>query len=367
MRPRNSGDYSAIDLFAGCGGLTVGLKRAGFRVSHAIELDKHACSTYKVNHPEVRMLQQDIRTVATPEMSDADGPDLVAGCPPCQGFSSLTSKWHRRDPRNSLVGEMGRFVEDLRPRVVMMENVPGVATKGRHLLNRLIRKLERLGYSVEWGVLQVADYGVPQLRKRFVLLAGKGFRIPLPAPTHSRDGSGGLLRWRTVGDAIRDQCEPTRYDKLSLVGGPLAVDWHVVRVLSAENERRLRHAVPGDGWTRIPKRLRPACHQKPTAGFRNAYGRMRWDEPSPTITGGCVTLSKGRFGHPEAQRTISIREAALLQTFPPGYVFDCGYVEHVAAMIGNALPCDFAEVVARQCFGVLAQASARSMPQGSGV
>src|SRR5205807_144660 len=122
-------------------------------------------------------------------------------------------------------------------------------------------------------------------------------KIPLPKPTHSEDGANGLPRWRTVAHAIRGQTEPTRFDHLKDVGGPQAVNWHVVRVLSAENQRRLRYAIPGRGWTKIPKRLRPQCHQEKEVGFRNAYGRMEWDQPSPTITGGCVTLSKGRFGH----------------------------------------------------------------------
>jgi DNA (cytosine-5)-methyltransferase 1 len=133
------------------------------------------------------------------------------------------------------------------------------------------------------------------------------------------------------------------------LGGPHAVDWHVVRVLSDENARRIRHAKVGRHWKTIPKRLRPDCHQDHDVGFQNVYGRMRWAREAPTITGGCTTFSKGRFGHPSANRTISVLEAALLQTFPPEYVFDTPYMDYACNIIGNALPCDFAEVVARHC------------------
>ena len=347
-----SPSLSAIDLFSGCGGLTVGLKSAGFRVISAVEIEQESYSTYKVNHPEVKVFHQDIQTVRGKDMYDpnSDRPlDLVAGCPPCQGFSSLTSKWHTKDPRNDLVLEMKRLVKELRPRAVMMENVPGLAMKGKPILMKFVRSLEDSGYTVNWDVLQVADYGVPQLRRRFVLLAGLGFEIALPKPTHAFNGNGGLKPWRTVKDSISDHPTPIRFDEMRKLGGPQSVGWNVVRVMSPANQRRLKHAIPGSGWTKIPKRLRPKCHQDKDVGFSNVYGRMVWDEPAPTITGGCTTLSKGRFGHPVEDRTISVREAALLQTFPRDYVFDTPYMDHVCNMIGNALPCEFADVVARAC------------------
>jgi len=356
-----SHNLSAVDLFSGCGGLTVGLKRAGFNVVSGVELEQHAFSTYKVNHPEVKAFLQDIRTVHGEDLYRnrfQKKLDLLAGCPPCQGFSSLTSKWHKPDPRNDLVLEMGRLVRELRPRVVMMENVPGLALKGMPILSKFVRSLRAMGYKVKWEILQVADYGVPQLRRRFVLLAGLGFSIPLPSPSHANGGAGGLKPWRTLKDAISRQPPPLRFDKASELGGPGSVNWHVVRSISLANQRRLKHAVPGRGWTKIPKRLRPKCHQDQKVGFRNAYGRMSWDEPSPTITGGCTTLSKGRFGHPDEARTISVREAALIQTFPAGYVFDSSYIDRVCDMVGNALPCDFAAVVAAACSAALASQGA---------
>ena len=139
-------------------------------------------------------------------------------------------------------------------------------------------------------------------------------------------------------------------------------DWHVVRSLSALNIERLKAAIPGESWTSIPEHLRPKCHRGGYKGFSNVYGRMEWSQPSPTITGGCTTFSKGRFGHPEGNRTISVREAALLQTFPRDYRLEVPYMEDVCNVIGNALPCDFAEELAKQCYLALSDNCLESIP-----
>lgn len=356
MRPKIKAQFTAIDLFAGGGGLTVGLKRAGFRVLSAVELNPGAYATYKTNHPEVNALKQDIRSVDGQELLrrlGTDSVDLIAGCPPCQGFCSLTSKYQKVDPRNLLVAEMQRLVSEVRPRAVMMENVPGLADKGKVLLDRMIRELKKMGYLVEVSVLQVANYGVPQSRRRLVLLAGKGFKISLPKQTHFRTPERGQKGWRTVGDVLRNLPRPMTLAQSKLKGGPVNCDWNVIRVLSEENLRRLRLAKPGKSWTSIPKRLRPRCHKNEKAGFSNAYGRMAWGNVSPTITGGCTTISKGRFGHPSQLRTISVREASLLQTFPSDYIFEQPFIDDVCEIIGNALPCDFAETVSASCIQAL--------------
>ncbi|MCY2953159.1 MAG: DNA cytosine methyltransferase [Planctomycetota bacterium] len=347
---------TALDIFAGGGGLTVGLKKAGFHVAGAVEIEPNAFATYKANHPEVMGFKQDVRTIdgkSLLSLSPTGKIDLLAGCPPCQGFSSLTSKYKRPDPRNQLVGEMSRLIKEIKPRAIMMENVPGLADRGKSLFKRFLRVLSKEGYVVRYDVLQVANYGIPQSRRRLVVLAGRGFAIELPEPTHSRSGEDGKQAWRTIREVIYGMPKPVTLKEAIARGGPQAFAWHVVRTMAIQNQRRIRQAKPGRVWTSIPKRLRPECHQDREAGFSNVYGRMRWNQVSPSITGGCTTFSKGRFGHPQANRTISVREAALLQTFPSDYIFDTVYMDYACDMIGNALPCDFAEVLARRCMEAL--------------
>lgn len=345
----NEGQLKAVEIFSGGGGLAVGLRDAGFETVAAVELEPHAAATFKANHPTVQVFRQDVRTVKGEMILPLAGGsiDVLAACPPCQGFSSLTSKWKKEDDRNALVAEVGRLAEELRPQAIMMENVPGLAQKGRPLFDALLEQLDSLGYETNWSVLQVADFGVPQRRRRLVMLAGLGFSIDMPTATHSRTGDEGLPKWRTVREAIGTMKEPVTFPEAKERGGAQAFDWHVVRQLSPANVERLKRSKPGGNWEDIPEELRVECHRGGYKGFPNVYGRMVWDEPSGTITAGCTTLSKGRFGHPEKDRTISLREAALLQTFPEDYRFETPHFERACEIVGNALPCVFAEAVAR--------------------
>jgi DNA (cytosine-5)-methyltransferase 1 len=179
-----------------------------------------------------------------------------------------------------------------------------------------------------------------------VLLAGRGFELALPEPTHHRIGEGGLPRWKTLRDVISDMKSPALLEESWKIGGPQRLNWHVVRRLSPTNMARLRKTRPGTSRAKLPESLRPDCHKAADKGYTNVYGRMTWDQLPVTITGGCTTFSKGRFGHPSELRTISVREAARIQTFPDDYIFDTPYMDHVCGMIGNALPCDFAETLA---------------------
>lgn len=342
----------AIDLFAGGGGLTVGLKKGGFAVTSAVEVDSHAFATYVANHPEVRAFKQDIQTVDGESITrsyDGVDIDLIAGCPPCQGFTSLTAKYKRMDPRNELLLEMARLIEEIVPRAIMMENVLGIMGRGKYLLEQFVDQIRRLGYKEKIEVLQVADYGVPQSRRRCVLLAGHGFEISMPAPTHIKDGGDGLPRWKTVRQTIGGMPEPITLAEAKRLKAFSQQNWHIIRSLSDANKLRLKYAKPGKKWTEIPENSRPDCHKGSYRGFSNVYGRMEWDQVAPTITAGCTTLSKGRYGHPSADRTISVREAALLQTFPPDYKIDTRYIDHACNIIGNALPCEFAAIIAKKC------------------
>ncbi len=347
--------FTAIDLFSGAGGLSVGLKRAGFDVIAAVEIDKTAVNTYRKNHPEVEVLDKDIREVTGEEILRKTGKqkiDLIAGCPPCQGFSTLTDKKNRDDPRNQLVIQMGRLVEELEPQICMLENVPGLAGRGSPLLDVFIEELGSKGYIITKNVLQMADYGVPQSRKRLVLLAGKGFKVELPIATHGRVPVNGQESWVDLRNELKQKKQPTSYSYAKQNGGARKYNWHVTRDLKPITIERLKHLKPGASRMTLPQHLRPDCH-KNSKGFPNVYARMSWDDVAPTMTSGCTTLSSGRFGHPEEDRTISVREAATIQTFPSSYKFETDIIEKACEMIGNALPCRFAEVVSRQCINAL--------------
>ena len=341
----------AIDLFSGCGGLSLGLRRAGFRVAAAVELHSRAANTYSRNHPGTQVLIRDLRSVSGEQLQAATGCEkvsLVVGCAPCQGFCSLTSKYSREDERNGLLMEMARIVRELQPDAVMMENVPGLASRGKVIFSNFMEALEEEGYLPEARIVQMANYGVPQYRRRLVTLAGKGFRIPFPACTHARLPKPGSQQvpWVTVRSAIHEMSPPLKLSEARKNGGPRKNNWHVVRDLQPQTKARLKAAQPGKTWLEVEERLRPKCHRDGYKGFTNVYGRMKWDDVSVTITGGCTTPCKGRFGHPDRRRTtISVREAALLQTFPESYVFECDFIDEVCEMIGNAVPPLFAECI----------------------
>lgn len=320
----------AVDLFSGAGGLSEGLKQAGYRVAGAVELDDAACQIYRLNHPRVRLWNTDIRKLSAKSVMKAlrlprGRLDLLAACPPCQGFSAMRTRNganRNRDGRNDLIFDVLRFAKKLRPKALMLENVPGLAQNARFRLFR--KRLIAMGYEVSWRVLNAVDFGVPQRRKRLVLLAARG-----AAPAFASRAP----RPRTVRGAIGRLKTPARSRD------PL----HNYSVERHPKVRALIREIPKDGGSRTA-RGRTAqldCHRK-HEGFYDVYGRMAWDAPSPTITGGCINPSKGRFLHPSANRAITLREAALLQTFPRTYRFPLEHGRyHVALMIGNALPPEF--------------------------
>lgn len=335
---------TAIDLFAGCGGLTTGLKLADFRAVAAVEFEPGAVEAYKLNHPEVaHVYDVDICQVSGESILEATGLkrgelDLLAGCPPCQGFSRMRTLNRGKasdDPRNDLVRQYLRLVEELLPRALLMENVPGLAHDERYA--ELVKRVEELGYRVSDEVHDAADFGVPQRRRRLIMLAVRGGTVRMPAKVPAeerktvRQAIEGLPSPGTSGDPAQDVVERRQP--------------HVKELISL---------IPHDGGSRAE--LGPAyeleCHKK-CDGFYDVYGRMSWDDVSPTITSGFVNPSKGRFLHPEQDRCITPREAALLQTFPSDYRFPMTRGKYpVARMIGNALPPRLAQLHA----GAVAQA-----------
>lgn len=322
---------TAIDLFCGAGGLTTGLKAAGFAVLAGFELNETAAATYKLNHKRSRLFIGDLARIDPLHVMDSLGLskgelDLLAGCPPCQGFS--THKTRNRsssveDVRNDLVFEVLRYIKVFLPKTIMLENVPGLAKDQRML--KLKSELKKLGYVINDDtvkVLDAADFGVPQRRKRMILQASLFGVINEPEKVKKK---------RTVKQSIGALLPP------GLSGDKL----HDLPVSRSKKVLAIIENVPSNGGSRsdLPLELWLPCHIKRPGSYKDVYGRMSWEDVAPTITGGCTNPSKGRFIHPEQHRSITLREAALLQTFPRDYKFslDKGK-DYAALMIGNALP-----------------------------
>lgn len=318
-----------IDLFSGIGGLTTGLKKAGFKIVSAIELDANAVKTYKLNHRKTNVINKDIRKVSISSLKKILGKNnlsLLAGCPPCQGFSSvrrLNKKQTIRDDRNQLILEYLRLVKGLKPLTIMMENVPGI--NDYYLFDVLLKELKRLKYKVDYRIVNIKDYGVPQRRRRMVLVGSKLGEIEVAKETNEKV---------TVRDAI---------GKLNLKNDPL----HDTREKRTQRIFEMISMIPKNGGSRkdLPEEYILKCHTKKNVGFHDIYGRLKWDDYSSTITGGCLSPSKGRFLHPEEDRAITVREAALLQSFDIDYKFPKGISKTTAStMIGNALPPKFSYI-----------------------
>ncbi|HYD86243.1 MAG TPA: DNA cytosine methyltransferase [Vitreimonas sp.] len=317
----------AVDLFSGCGGLTLGLKQAGFEVRAALDVDPLAVETYKKNHPTTAVISDDIRSVTGRKLLRSarlrkGELDLVAGCPPCQGFSSLRTLnggVKINEPMNDLVFEFVRIVEEALPRAVMLENVPGLFDDAR--LKQVTTRLEALGFRCKADVFDAVEFGVPQRRRRMILIGTRDFEPQFGRRARSR---------RTVKTAIYGLPKP----------GSGTDPLHDYEVNRAPHVDALIKKIPLNGGSRsdLPKSEQLQCHLD-CDGFYDVYGRMSWSLPAPTVTGGCINPSKGRFLHPKQHRAITLREAALLQGFPKKYYFSMERGRYPAAqMIGNAFP-----------------------------
>jgi DNA (cytosine-5)-methyltransferase 1 len=321
-----------IDLFCGAGGLAHGLQQAGVSIAAGIDVDP-ACRYPFEHNNDAAFLDLDIREVTAAHLNRL-WPErcvrLLAGCAPCQPFSP-----HRRGKDTSdeeewaLLSEFERLVLATLPEIVTMENVPRAGST--RVFSQFVEALTNAGYHVTWRSCRGVDYGLPQSRRRLVLLGSLLGPIDVPSghlqgsdPVTVREAIGGLPSIRSGGSDPRD---------------PL----HASRELSPINMRRIRASTPGGTWEDWPEELRAPCHRRKTgATFRNVYARMEWEKPSPTITTLAHNFGAGRFGHPEQDRPISLREAALLQGFPCEYGFvrdgERVFFDRVGRLIGNAVP-----------------------------
>lgn len=323
---------SAVDLFCGAGGLSYGLQAAGITIAAGYDIDPRCKYPYETN-VKAPFVNRDVRKVSGAEIKRAWGGStirILAGCAPCQPFSS-----HRRgadtsdEAEWSLLDEFSRLMRTTNPHIVTMENVPRVA-RTEVFKNFLSALLERR-YQFAYKSCNCPEYGLPQSRRRLVLMASRLGHIVLPR------GPYGPPDFRTVRDAI-EKLPPLDHGTAD-PSDPL----HRARGLSDINLQRIRASKPGGTWEDWPTELRAPCHQRATgASFKSVYARMSWDEPAPTITAGAHNFGTGRFGHPSQDRAISLREAAVLQSFPATYSFAAPgekiELEPLARLIGNAVP-----------------------------
>lgn len=330
----------AADLFCGCGGLSLGVREACWALGRtfvpvlAVDHDSLALGVYRKNFSPLRTSRKDLETLFDRELGlppsaqerrwvkTVGSLDILVAGPPCQGHSDLNNKTRRSDPKNRLYERVGRFVELVQPRHVLIENVPGVLHDHAGVLTRTKQHLESLGYNVDAAVVDLARLGVPQRRKRHVLVASRVDSICIESVLKKHEISPRSLGW-----AIRDLENRKSEGLLDTASRP-----------SEENLERIRYLLRSDERD-LPNSMRPVCHQNDDHSYKSMYGRLSWTEPAQTITGGFGSPGQGRFIHPTQPRTLTPREAARLQFFPDSFSFEKAQKRtDLAQMIGNAVP-----------------------------
>lgn len=336
-----------VDLFCGVGGLTCGLIQSGLKVKAGFDIDKTCKYPYEFNN-NAKFIEKDIRNVSAEDINKCYSPNAIkvlAGCAPCQPFSQMSFKYQsdenkkrENDKRYDLLLEFGRLVKSVKPDIVSMENVPKI--RDTYVFKEFLAILEESGYNVDYKVVYCPDYGIPQNRRRFLLLASKKGEIKLLDKTHSKDSY--VTVRQTIGHLPAvESGEICPTDIL-----------HQTAKLSDINLERIKLSKPGGTWKDWPKELRCKCHQKDSGQtYTSVYGRMEWDKISPTMTTQFYCYGTGRYGHPEQNRALTLREGALIQTFPQNYQFtEPGKdfsLKDVAREIGNAVPVKLGEVIGK--------------------
>lgn len=333
-----------VDLFCGIGGLSYGFKKEGFDVLAGFDLDASCRYPYEENIG-APFHASDVAALPAKRIAKLYSrkvPRVLVGCAPCQPFSIYTGRYRQgeddgHDLRWQLLENFARLVEEVRPDAISMENVQRVTL--HPVFGRFVERLETAGYAVSVHTVRAEAYGVPQYRKRLVLFGSRRGKIDIVAPTHARQP-------KTVREAIG------KLPPINAGETDTSDSLHVARKLTDRNLARLRATPEGGGWKDWSPELMLDCHRREGGeSFRSVYGRMNWDEPSPVITTQCLGIGNGRFGHPSQDRAISVREAALLQSFPNKFRFvEPGKAVNSAGLarqIGNAVPVDLARAIAR--------------------
>ena len=334
-----------FDFFSGCGGTSLGFHESGIEHALAVDSCPDAVGTFKKNFKGASVINEPIEVVSAERInayySCESEVKLFCGCPPCQPFTKQKTNSKQElseDNRHGLLGHFSSIVHDCLPELVFVENVPGfrsVSVENHNPFSHLVDQLDRDGYNIDYGIIFAQDYGVPQVRRRLVLVASLLGKIALPEPTHGRDRN---VAYRTVRDAIEDL--PTIKQGTEHPDEQKYPN-HRAAALSDLNLKRIRktHENGRRDW---PESLLPKCYTlkengKRYNGHSDCYTRLAWDEPAPGLTTRCISYSNGRFGHPKQDRAISVREAARLQGFPDSFEFT-GSLASMARQIGNAVP-----------------------------
>lgn len=331
-------DIACVDLFCGAGGLTHGLIEAGIRVVAGVDFDEACAHPFAANHKQSKFYKRDVAKLKASEVDSWFGNASVrvlAGCAPCQPFSTYSQRYETvGTERWGLLYHFARLVKETRPDIVTMENVPTV-TK-HEVFDDFVAALRKQGYDVWFDIVDAVSFGLPQRRRRTVLLASLYGPIKLQEPESSPT--------KTVRDVLKE-LPPLRHGG-SDENDPL----HTASSLSPLNYERIKASKPGGTWRDWPKKLIAKCHLKESGKtYPGVYGRMKWDEPAPTLTTQFYGFGNGRFGHPSQARALSLREGAILQGFPQDYSFvpDGEPVEFktLGRMIGNAVPVELGRVI----------------------
>ena len=338
---KDNKQFRAIDFFCGGGGMTCGLRQAGIDVIAGVDFDGNAKETYEFNNPGSVFIHKDIKKLRSNYFEKNFGVQrddnnlILVGCSPCQYYSIINTDHSKAELSKGLLMNFARFIEYYKPGYVLVENVPGIVTNKETVLPKFLKKLEKLGYTHKEEIVDMSQYGVPQSRRRFSLIATRLDGVEVSFPKKAE-------KVLTVADVLGEE---HGFPTIKAGHKDITDFQHTTAGLNDVSLMRMA-LTPHNGGNRLSwadqEELQLACYVGKDDIFKDNYGRMWWDRPSPTITTKFFSISNGRFAHPDEDRAISIREGATLQSFPKEYVFKTNSIASAARIIGNAVPCEYA-------------------------